>query len=63
MTERDLFIQEIPKIAEMTVRSREMSNEQYEQWKKESLEQAEFFIFQPFRERYANTGTGRLIFI
>lgn len=38
MTERDLYVKHIPEIAEIVVYARRMSNEEYEQWKQETLE-------------------------
>ena len=37
MTERDIFIESIPIIAKMTVASRELTEEEYQKWKNESL--------------------------
>ena len=38
MTELDLYLQHIPMIAEMVVRCRKMSAQQYEEWKREAVE-------------------------
>lgn len=39
MSERDLFIQSIPQIAEMIVEIQKMKPEQYEEFKREYLEE------------------------
>lgn len=39
MSERDLFIQSIPQIAEMVVEIQKMEPEQYEEFKREYLEE------------------------
>lgn len=41
MSERDVYIQCIPMIAEMVVLLREMSQQEYEDWKQETLEAAD----------------------
>lgn len=38
MTEYDLFVECIPMIAEIAARSRRLSREEYEGWKKETME-------------------------
>ena len=38
MTERELFVKEIPKIAEIITLSRKLTQEEFEQWKKECLQ-------------------------
>lgn len=38
MSERDLFIQCIPMIAQIIVECRKMDKQQYEEWKKEWIE-------------------------
>lgn len=38
MTERDVYIKSIPMIAEMIVLCREMSQQEYEDWKRETME-------------------------
>lgn len=40
MKERELFIQSIPLIAEITVESRKISDVEYEEWKHETLNNA-----------------------
>ena len=40
MTERDLYIQLIPVISKIAVKCRELSDEEYEAWKKETLDSA-----------------------
>ena len=40
MTERDLFVGSIPIIAKMTVASRQLTEEEYLEWKKLSLNNA-----------------------
>lgn len=40
MTERDLYIQLIPVISKIAVKCRELSDEEYEAWKKEALSSA-----------------------
>lgn len=40
MTELDLYLQCIPMIAEMIVICRKLSVQQYEEWKRETLEKA-----------------------
>ena len=37
MTEYDLFVKYVPMIAEMAVRSRELTPKQYAEWKREAL--------------------------
>ena len=39
MTERDLFIQSIPQIAEMIIRCRGLTTEEFEEFKMEVLEE------------------------
>lgn len=38
MTERDFYIKSIPMIAEIVVLCREMSQQEYEDWKRETME-------------------------
>lgn len=38
MTERELFVKAIPQIAEIIVLSRELTQEEFEQWKEEYLQ-------------------------
>ena len=40
MTELDLYLQCIPMIAEMVVRCQKLSVQQYEEWKRETMETA-----------------------
>ena len=38
MTELDLYLQHIPMIAEIVVRCRKLSAQQYEEWKRQTVE-------------------------
>lgn len=38
MTERELFVKAIPQIAEIVVLSRELTQEEFEQWKEKYLQ-------------------------
>lgn len=38
MTERELFVKEIPQIEEIIVLSRELTQEEFEQWKEDCLQ-------------------------
>ena len=38
MTELDLYLQHIPMIAEIVVRCRKLSAQQYEEWKRKTVE-------------------------
>lgn len=38
MTERELFVKAIPRIAEIIVLSRKLTQEEFEQWKEECLQ-------------------------
>ena len=40
MTELDLYLQSIPMIAEMVIICQKLSAQQYEEWKRETLETA-----------------------
>lgn len=40
MTERELFIQSIPQIAEMIVECRKLSEDEFQQWKSEVVREA-----------------------
>lgn len=39
MTERELFYNNIPEITAICLKCRELSKEQYEEWKRETLEE------------------------
>lgn len=50
MTERDVFVQAVPQIAEMVVEARKLTDEEFAQWKSEVLQDTPERI-RPFIEK------------